>query len=128
MRAHPAAPLTDANAIYYKAIERARRKLRKAQTIDERIAARNAIGEATAQILRLRRKEQAKMSNPIDSKLVIQYVGEDGEWKKLSEYGLNDIQTAYKVYNQLVGASNLDVYRLVNVKVDLLATNNPEGK
>lgn len=60
MRTHPAAPLTTANAIYYKAIQRARRRLKRAQTIDERIAARNAIGEATAQIWRLRRKEQAK--------------------------------------------------------------------
>lgn len=60
MKTHPAAPLTMANEIYYKAIERARRKLRKAQTIDERIAARNAIGEATAQIWRLRRKEQSR--------------------------------------------------------------------
>lgn len=60
MRTHPAAPLNEANAIYYKAIERARRKLRRAQTIDERIAARNAIGEATAKIWQLKRKEQAK--------------------------------------------------------------------
>lgn len=59
MRTHPAAPLTTANAIYYKAIERARRKLAKAQTVDERIAARNAIGEATAKIWQLKRKEQA---------------------------------------------------------------------
>lgn len=60
MRTHPAAPLTTANTIYYRAIERARKRLKRAQTIDERIAARNAIGEATAQIWRLRRKEQAK--------------------------------------------------------------------
>lgn len=60
MKTHPAAPLTTANEIYYKAIERARRKLRKAQTIDERIAARNAIGEATAQIWRLQRRGNGK--------------------------------------------------------------------
>ncbi len=60
MRTHPAAPLNEANAIYYKAIERARRKLRTAQTVDERIAARNAIGEATAKIWHLKRKKQTK--------------------------------------------------------------------
>lgn len=67
------------------------------------------------------------MSNPIESKLVIQYL-DNGEWKKLSEYGLNDIQTAYKVYNQLVTAASVDVYRLVNIKVDLLATNQEQAK
>lgn len=36
MRTHPSAPLTTANAIYYRAIERARRKLKRAQTVDER--------------------------------------------------------------------------------------------
>lgn len=60
MRTHPAAPLTTANAIYYRAIERARRKLRTAQTVDERIKARNAIGEATAKIWHLKRKGQAQ--------------------------------------------------------------------
>lgn len=60
MKTHPSAPLTTANAVYYRAIERARRKLRRAQTVDERIAARNAIGEATAKIWQLKRKEQAQ--------------------------------------------------------------------
>lgn len=123
MRTHPAAPLTTANEIHYKAIERARRKLRRAKTIDEKIKARNAIGEATAEILRQRRKEQAPVSNPIESKLVIQYL-DNGEWKDLSSYALTDIQTAYNVYNQLTSSkSTLDAYRLVNVKVDLLAAN-----
>ncbi len=60
MRTHPAAPLNEANAIYYRAIERARRKLKRAQTVDERIAARNAIGEATSKIWHLKRKEKAQ--------------------------------------------------------------------
>lgn len=69
------------------------------------------------------------MSNPVESKLVIQYVGEDGEWQDLSKYSLGQIQEAYKVYNQLVSAASVDVYRLVNVKVDLLVTSQaPEGK
>ena len=63
------------------------------------------------------------MSNPIESKLVIQYL-DNGEWKDLSSYALTDIQTAYNVYNQLTSSkSTLDAYRLVNVKVDLLAAN-----
>ena len=68
------------------------------------------------------------MSNPIESKLVIQYVGEDGEWKDLSKYDLGQIQEAYKVYNQLITAASVDVYRLVNVKVDLLATSQEQTK
>jgi len=55
MTTHPAAPLTEANRIYYQRLRQAKRKLRKATTPDERIAARNAIGEATAAIWRLRR-------------------------------------------------------------------------
>ena len=66
------------------------------------------------------------MSNPIESKLVIQFL-EEGRWVNLSTYTLTDIQTAYKVYNQLTAAT-LDAYRLVNIKVDLLATNQPEAK
>lgn len=68
------------------------------------------------------------MSNPIESKLVIQYL-EGGEWKKLSEYNLNQVQEAYSTLGQLVDAATGDVYRLVNIKIDLLATNQPpEGK
>ncbi len=66
------------------------------------------------------------MSNPIESKLVIQFL-EEGRWVNLSTYDLNQIQTAYKVYNQLT-AQTLDIYRLVNVKTDLLATNQVEAK
>lgn len=74
-------------------------------------------------------KEGQAMSNPIESKLVIQHVGEDGKWKDLSKYDLGQIQEAYKVYNQLVTAASVDVYRLVNVKIDLLATSQVlEGK
>ncbi len=68
------------------------------------------------------------MSNPIESKLVIQYLA-DGEWKKLSEYNLNQVQEAYSTLGQLVDAAKGDVYRLVHIKVDLLATSQaPEGK
>ena len=75
----------------------------------------------------IKERQAGTMSNPIDSKLVIQYVGEDGEWQDLSKYTLGQIQEAYKVYNQLT-ADTLDVYRLVNIKVDLLATSQaPEG-
>lgn len=70
----------------------------------------------------IKERQAGTMSNPIDSKLVIQYVGEDGEWQDLSKYTLGQIQEAYKVYNQLT-ADTLDVYRLVNIKVDLLATS-----
>jgi hypothetical protein len=66
------------------------------------------------------------VSNPIESKLVIQFL-EEGRWVNLSTYDLNQIQTAYKVYNQLT-AQTLDIYRLVNVKTDLLATNQVEAK
>ena len=66
------------------------------------------------------------MSNPIESKLVIQFL-EEGRWVNLSTYDLNQIQTAYKVYNQLT-AQTLDIYRLVNVNTDLLATNQVEAK
>lgn len=77
----------------------------------------------------MKERQTEAMSNPIESKLVIQYVGEDGEWQDLSKYSLGQIQEAYKVYNQLVSAASVDVYRLVNVKVDLLATSQaPEGK
>ena len=76
----------------------------------------------------MKERQGGKMSNPIESKLVIQYL-DAGEWKKLSEYNLNQVQEAYSTLGQLVDAANGDVYRLVNIKVDLLATNRPpEGK
>jgi len=76
----------------------------------------------------MKERQGGKMSNPIESKLVIQY-WDAGEWKKLSEYNLNQVQEAYSTLGQLVDAANGDAYRLVNIKVDLLATNQPpEGK
>jgi DNA-binding CsgD family transcriptional regulator len=76
----------------------------------------------------IKERQGGSMSNPIESKLVIQYLNE-GEWKKLSEYNLTQVQEAYSALGQLVDAANGDVYRLVNIKVDLLATNQPpEGK
>lgn len=76
----------------------------------------------------IKERQGGSMSNPIESKLVIQYLNE-GEWKKLSEYNLTQVQEAYSALGQLVDAANGAVYRLVNIKVDLLATNQPpEGK
>ena len=76
----------------------------------------------------MQERQGGSMSNPIESKLVIQYLNE-GEWKKLSEYNLTQVQEAYSALGQLVDAANGAVYRLVNIKVDLLATNQPpEGK
>lgn len=74
------------------------------------------------------------MSNPIESKLVIQVLTlSDGRpfWADLlgHTYGLNDIRTAYNAYNQLLADAPVNTCRLVNIKVDLLATNQPpEGK
>lgn len=48
-----------------------------------------------------------------------------GEWKKLSEYNLTQVQEAYTALGQLVDAANGDAYRLVNIRIDLLATNQP---
>ena len=76
----------------------------------------------------MKERQAEAMSNPIESKLVIQYL-DDGEWKKLSEYNLNQVQEAYSTLGQLVDAAKGDVYRLVNIKIDLLATSQPpEGK
>lgn len=76
----------------------------------------------------MQERQTEAMSNPIESKLVIQHL-DAGEWKKLSEYNLTQVQEAYTTLGQLVDAANGDVYRLVNIKVDLLATNQPpEGK
>ena len=76
----------------------------------------------------MKERQAEAMSNPIESKLVIQYLA-DGEWKKLSEYNLNQVQEAYSTLGQLVDAAKGDVYRLVHIKVDLLATSQaPEGK
>lgn len=76
----------------------------------------------------MKERQAEAMSNPIESKLVIQYL-DDGEWKKLSEYSLTQVQEAYSTLGQLVDAAKGDVYRLVNIKVDLLATSQaPEGK
>lgn len=75
----------------------------------------------------MKERQVEAMSNPIESKLVIQYL-DNGEWKDLSKYGLGQIRDAYNIYNQLT-ANTLNQYRLVNIKVDLLATNQPvEGK
>ncbi len=74
------------------------------------------------------------MSNPIESKLVIQVLTlSDGQpfWSDLMghTYTLNDIRTAYNAYNQLLADAPVNQYRLINVKVDMLATNQlPEGK
>lgn len=56
MTIHPVAPLTDANRRHYRRIQVAKRKLRKATSVDQAIELRATIGEATARIWRLRRK------------------------------------------------------------------------
>jgi len=72
----------------------------------------------------MQERQDGRMSNPIESKLVIQY-WDAGEWKKLSEYNLTQVQEAYTALGQLVDAANGDAYRLVNIRIDLLATNQP---
>ena len=57
MKTHPVAPLTEANKKFYQKIQRAKRKLKQATSIDERIELKAQIGEATSQIWRLKRKE-----------------------------------------------------------------------
>jgi len=56
MKTHPAVPLNEQTKPAYLRIQRARRKLRKSADIDERIALRNVIGQATAELWRLSKK------------------------------------------------------------------------
>ena len=60
MTIHPVAPLTDANRRYYEDLHAAKQLLKEATTVEDRITLVNAIGEATSQIWRLKRKEEAK--------------------------------------------------------------------
>lgn len=74
------------------------------------------------------------MSNPIESKLVIQILTKDSDgnpaWADLMShsYTLTDIRSAYNNYNQLTANAPVNTYRLVNIKVDLLATNEETAK
>ena len=60
MTSHPVAPLTDANRQHYQDIQAAKELLKEVATVEDRIALVNAIGEATSQIWRLKRREDTK--------------------------------------------------------------------
>ncbi len=68
------------------------------------------------------------MSNPIENKLVIQIATKDADgnpaWADLlgqKPYKLTEVQRAFAALDKLAEEAPVNEYRLVNVKVDLLA-------